>query len=581
MKMHGGGRRGIGNRVVATLGVTFVLLCAAGTVVGPAVASSAQPASWTIATSPSPAGMATNQLNAVSCPSAGTCVAVGASSATNGSSTLIETLQSNAWSLATPPDGPGSDMNILESISCSSATFCVAVGYYQQKGGPQQALVETLSGGSWAVTPSPDNSAGNNELYGVSCAAPSACVAVGNYQSGGATRVLVEALVGGSWQLTPAPDQGSGSNRLTGVSCSSPTSCTAVGYYANGSGVDRALIEDLSGGAWTVSAGTGSAGTGSAGTGSAGTGSAGTGSAGTGSAGTGSAGPDEGQGANELDSVSCASATACVAVGTYNSGPGIYQGLVDTFAGGSWTVAAPSPDAVGVKTNEFSSVSCGSSASCFAVGHYANGGKAVTLTARLANGNWSMVKAPNTGTSTNELTGISCAATGTPQCAAVGYFNEISNSQTLTETWVGSYWHIVPSANAQAPDDAMTAVSCPAVGSCVAVGSYFDSTGDREELIEQLNGGSWLTAFGAHPSPTTNLLNDVSCAGPGRASRSAITRAAAQTRPWQKPFPAPPGPFLPSGTKARVVTSSTASRARRLVIASQWASMRTAPSDGY
>ena len=147
MKMHGGGRRGIGNRVVATLGVTFVLLCAAGTVVGAAVASSAQPASWTIATSPSPAGMATNQLNAVSCPSAGTCVAVGASSATNGSSTLIETLQSNAWSLATPPDGPGSDMNILESISCSSATFCVAVGYYQQKGGPSRLSSRLFPGG--------------------------------------------------------------------------------------------------------------------------------------------------------------------------------------------------------------------------------------------------------------------------------------------------------------------------------------------------------------------------------------------------------------------------------------------------
>ena len=490
MKMHGGGRSGIGNKVVATLGVTFVLLSAAGTVVGPAVVSSAQPASWSIATSPNPTGMVTNELNAVSCPSAGTCVAVGASSTTSGSSTLIETLQSNAWSLATPPDGPGSDMNILDGISCSSTTSCVAVGYYQQKGGPEQALVETLSGGSWAVTPSPDNSAGNNELYGVSCAAPSACVAVGNYQSGGVTRVLVEALVGGSWQLAPAPDQGSGSNRLTGVSCSSPTSCTAVGYYANASGVDRALVEDLSGSAWTVSPNTVSPDTVAAGT-------------------------DEGQGANELDSVSCPSATSCVAVGTYNSGPGISQALVDNFAGGTWTVVAPSPDAVGVKTNEFSSVSCSSSTSCFAVGHYANGGKAVTLTARLTNGAWAMVKAPNTGTSTNELTGISCAATGTPQCAAVGYFSGISNSQTLSETWVGSYWHIVPSANAQAPNDAMTAVSCPAVGSCVAVGSYFNLAGDREELIEQLNSGSWLTAAGAHPGLTTNLLNDVSSAAPG------------------------------------------------------------------
>jgi hypothetical protein len=444
--------------------------------------------------------MLTNQLNAVSCPSTGACVAAGDISMSAGSSALIETFQDNAWSLATPPDGPGSYVNDLEGISCPSTAFCVAVGYSEQRGGPEQALVETLSGGSWTVTPSPDNGAGDNQLSSVSCPSASACVAVGSYLSGGTSKVLVEALVGESWELAPAPDQGSGNNVLTGVSCSSSTSCTAVGYYTNTSGVDRALVEDLSGSAWAQATAA-----------------------------------DEGQGANELDSVSCPSATSCVAVGTFSSGSGVYQALVDNFAGTNWTVVTPSPDAVGVKTNVFSSVSCGSSSSCFAVGYYSNGGKAVTLTARFADGTWAMVKTPNTGTSTNQLTSVSCAASGTPQCVTVGYFNGVNSSQTLTQTWTGSYWHIVASANAQVPDDAIGGVACPAAGTCVAVGSYINAAGDREELIEQLSAGAWLTASGPHPGSTTNLLNDVSCATPisciavGYYVSSNVDQALAET----------------------------------------------------
>jgi Bacterial Ig-like domain (group 3) len=475
-----GGCSSVRKRAVAAAGAVLVLVVATAAVASSAVATSnGQSKSWTIATSPSPPGMVTNQLNAVSCPAAGTCVAVGESSTAGGSSVLIDTLRADAWSLATPPDGPGPYMNVLEGVSCPSTSFCVAVGYSEARGGPQQALVETLSAGSWTVTPSPDNGAGNNELAGVSCSTTSACVAVGSYQSASTNKALVATLVGGSWQLAPAPDEGTGNNLLTAVSCSSSTVCTAVGYYTGSGGVPRALIEDLTGGGWAASAGA-----------------------------------NEGQGANELDSVSCPSASSCVAVGTYNSAPGVYQALVDTFTAGTWTVVSPSPDAVGVKTNAFSAVSCASSTSCFAVGHYSNGGKAVTLTARLADGAWAMVEAPNSGTSTNELAGVSCVATGAPQCVTVGYFNGVNNSQTLTESWAGTYWHIVASANAQAPYDALTGVSCSSAGNCVAVGSYFNAGGDREELIEQLNGGSWVTASGPHPSLTTNLLNDVSCATP-------------------------------------------------------------------
>ncbi len=452
--------------------VAMVLTLALVAMGGPGLAgvwatapASAQAGPWAVAPSPSPAGLMANQLNAVSCPSTGACTAVGLSSTPVGATALIETLGPDGWALTSAPQvagpqvsGPYSDD--LEGVSCASASSCVAVGYYQVKGGSQQTLVETLANGIWSVTTSPNRGSGDNQLASVSCPQPSACVAVGTYQSGGTTRTLAEELFGGSWVLTTSPNSGSGSNVLSDVSCPAVGACTAVGYFDNGT-VDRALAETLSASVWAVT-------------------------------------PvqDQGTGLNELNGISCPATGSCVSVGTYRTAAGVNQDLIETLAAGTWSVHHPSPDANGAN-NELTAVSCTALTSCMSVGHYNSKGVAQSLAIELAHGTWTVVQSPDKGTSTNQLVGVSCLAGAALECEGVGYYNDLISgfadvaAQALAETWSGGSWSLVPAADAMVSDVSANGVSCSAAGPCVAVGSYVNASGIREVFIEDLANGTW------------------------------------------------------------------------------------------
>ncbi len=85
--------------------------------------------SWTIMASPNRAGV-NNELDAVSCPTTGACVAVGASGLVPNIRSLVETLSAGTWKLTASPYRGGS-RNFVESVSCRTAAHCVAVGYSQ------------------------------------------------------------------------------------------------------------------------------------------------------------------------------------------------------------------------------------------------------------------------------------------------------------------------------------------------------------------------------------------------------------------------------------------------------------------
>ena len=161
---------------------------------------------------------------------------------------LVTMAPARAAALASRP-------NELDGVSCPAGGPCVAVGYYDN-GQEDQTLIETFSAGSWRAVRSPDQGQSTNVLNGVSCTAAGSCVAVGYYYTGSVDRTLVETLSAGAWHVSPSPDQGPGTNLLNSVSCTSPGlahpgagSCVAVGYYYNGS-KDQALIETLRDGAW-------------------------------------------------------------------------------------------------------------------------------------------------------------------------------------------------------------------------------------------------------------------------------------------------------------------------------------------
>jgi hypothetical protein len=62
----------------------------------------------------------------------------------------------------------------------------------------------------------------------------------------------------------------------------------------------------------------------------------------------------------------------------------------------------------------------------------------------------------------------------------------------------------VPAGGVAADNTSVRAISCPAAGSCGAVGTYTDSSGDQQELLLSQSGGAWTASKGdlsALPAP--------------------------------------------------------------------------------
>jgi hypothetical protein len=81
-------------------------------------------------------------------------------------------------------------------------------------------------------------------------------------------------------------------------------------------------------------------------------------------------------------------------------------------------------------------VSCASASACTAVGDYNNGTTGVTLAERWTGTTWSIQHTPNpTGASFILMTGVSC--TSASACTAVGGYNNRTAGVTLAERWTG------------------------------------------------------------------------------------------------------------------------------------------------
>ncbi len=378
------GRWWDGRPVVAATSLA-IILAGFGVTATSAVAGSVS--TWAVIPSPNP-GVGSNVLDAVSCASSTSCVAVG--STQNGAvlQTLVETWDGQRWSV-TPSPSPSSNDNSLDAVSCVSSNSCMAVG--SEDNGP---LVEAWDGTTWSVVATPGLGA---ELLGVSCTTSTNCVAVGSGEDGS----LVEAWDGTTWSVTPSPNPNGIPSLLDGVSCVSPTSCLAVGFAG---GPPVAFAETWDGASWSA---------------------------------TPIPIPSPGT-STKFTGVSCTTSTDCVVVGEeafshQETGP-FFQTLVETWDGSSFVVA-PSPDASNL--DHLYGVSCASSTSCVAVGSEQNGSSAQTLVETWGGNTWSITPSPSPSSRYNSLGGVSCA--GSTSCLAVGSEqNEsvLQTNETLTESSV-------------------------------------------------------------------------------------------------------------------------------------------------
>jgi hypothetical protein len=176
-------------------------------------------------------------LVAISCPTTGSCMAVGRG--------VTEFWNGSTWT-AEPVASPGPHfVPSLTAVSCTAAGSCTAVGT-STEGRLIKTLAEHWDGTSWTIratrNPGGDHGAA---LDGVSCPSAANCTAVGN--TGGATAdTLAEHWNGTSWTVQPTPNPaGSVQNFLDGVSCPTAAHCTATGefFLGGGGGLGDTLAE--------------------------------------------------------------------------------------------------------------------------------------------------------------------------------------------------------------------------------------------------------------------------------------------------------------------------------------------------
>ena len=372
--------------------------------------------SWRTDSSPTPTAAEETRLDAVSCPSAGRCVAAGASpNALGPLQPLVLARDGGTWHTALS-ELKGDASALFEGVACNGASDCWAVGYDEAR---FRSVIERWDGASWRAVPAPDDaSASVEELYGVTCVGSRDCWAVGWAGAG----ALIVHWDGAQWEHVAPPDVPGTVQYLEGVACSSARDCWAVGSMIVGE-VPQALIEHWDGSSWQVAASP--AAPDSAFAAVTCNGAADCWAAGTeiahwdGSAWTSVASPSA-----DLYAVTCRSPKDCWAVG--NDAAALH------WDGSAWTTASVAPSGAG--TDALRGVECSGDGRCWAVGVTTDGKKRRALLESLDGGRWTLASAPSSASSAtgDGLTGIACVRAG-PDCRAVGYWTDSLQVHTLAE----------------------------------------------------------------------------------------------------------------------------------------------------
>ena len=212
---------------------------------------------------------------------------------------------------------------------------------------------------------------------------------------------------------------------------------------------------------------------------------------------------------SQLRDVSCASSTTCVAIGTYEVFNEEIVGLIDVITGGQpavgTEVALPADAAPTAPTlSSLSAVSCWSPGSCVAVGYYDSPGQFQPLVVPITNGVPGTgievaepAGAAASGSQVAELTGVSCPAAGS--CVAVGWYKNLAGGKDamvvpITGSTPGTPEPIpLPgdaiSGSSQSAQPA-AGVSCWSSTQCITAGGYNTS----EAFVAAINNGAVGTA---------------------------------------------------------------------------------------
>jgi hypothetical protein len=277
-----------------------------------------------------------------------------------------------------------------------------------------------------------------------------------------------------SWTIQATPATSGNAAELAAVSCWSATACIAAGTQGTAA-APRPLAERWQAGRWTIQAVPQPAGAASA----------------------------------ILAGLSCASASACAAVGSYQASSGAQKVLAERWNGTTWTIErAPGPAG---GSPVLDAVSCVAPATCLAVGDYSTDSGVQKALAERWNGTaWSRLVIPSPVGGITALTAVSCATVAS--CTAAGdYVTTAGAQKTLAEHWDGSTWAIQAMATPAGTSPALASVSCATVASCTAAGDYVTTAGAQKTLAEHWDGSTWAIQPSASPGGSFPALEGVAC----------------------------------------------------------------------
>jgi len=192
---------------------------------------------------------------AVNCTTSNFCAIVGQDS---GPTARTWIYNGSGFHQVDPPSNLGSGEGMLTNVSCVSATFCAAGGwYYTGVGLNFRAFVSTFDGSNWTNSILGQSFTGTliSETNSVSCVSSTFCAAVSQLETAGPdSRTFTSVFNGVSWsdqEIATGIDAGNNAYAL-GISCIATNFCVTAGATTptNG-GPTVPFVSQFDGSTWT------------------------------------------------------------------------------------------------------------------------------------------------------------------------------------------------------------------------------------------------------------------------------------------------------------------------------------------
>jgi len=427
----------------------------------------------------------------------------------------------SGWGTAQPVPGlaalnTGHDA-VVNLMSCTSAGNCGAAGFYSTSSA-QEPFVVSETNGTWGKAEEIPGIAALDRGQGsgvseLSCTSAGNCSAVGDYSTPATgLHAFVADETNGTWgkaeDVPGIAALNQGKNASTdSVSCASAGNCSAGGSYEDGSFHDQAFVVDETNGSWGTAQEV----------------------PGTGALNVG--------GHGDVDSVSCASAGDCSAVGIYGNVPhsNRQQPFVVDETNGTWGTAQKVPGATKLDKGRdagLGSLSCTSAGNCGAGGSYSTSHGQQAFVVSETNGTWGKAEevpgfAALSKSGQAGINSLSCASAG--NCSAGGIYDGTQSTlKAFVVTEKNGTWGKPEQVPGIAALDkggvaSINSVSCGATGNCSAGGTYKDTASTFQAFVVDETNGTWGKAKEVPGSAALNkggraAIGSLSCTSAGHCS---------------------------------------------------------------